>query len=81
MNLYQGTRQLVHIDAYRLGSPDAWEELMVEDFLHSPWCIAIEWASRLPPIWPGPTWRIILGKYSPSLHRVHLQPAEEDLIP
>lgn len=51
-NLYRGDRLLAHVDAYRLSTPGAWDALMIEDFLQSPWCLAIEWpehvADRLP---------------------------------
>jgi tRNA threonylcarbamoyladenosine biosynthesis protein TsaE len=46
--LHQGPiRMLAHMDAYRLGSPDEAQELMLEEFLVSPWCLAIEWPDRL----------------------------------
>lgn len=53
-NLYNGTRQLAHMDAYRLeASPGIWDELMLEELLAPPFCLAIEWPSKLPFIpWP-----------------------------
>jgi tRNA threonylcarbamoyladenosine biosynthesis protein TsaE len=46
--LHQGPqRMLAHLDAYRLGSPEEAEALMIEEFLVSPWCLAIEWPERL----------------------------------
>jgi len=53
-NLYQGDRQLAHMDAYRLEeSPEIWEELMLEELIFAPFCLAIEWPSKLPFIpWP-----------------------------
>ncbi|MDQ8200433.1 tRNA (adenosine(37)-N6)-threonylcarbamoyltransferase complex ATPase subunit type 1 TsaE [Pelagicoccus enzymogenes] len=53
-NLYQGTRQLAHMDAYRLEkSPEIWDELMLEELIFPPFCLAIEWPSKLPFIpWP-----------------------------
>ncbi|MCH6257272.1 tRNA (adenosine(37)-N6)-threonylcarbamoyltransferase complex ATPase subunit type 1 TsaE [Puniceicoccaceae bacterium K14] len=45
---YSGDRNLVHMDAYRLEpSIDIFDELMLEDFLVSPFCLAIEWPSKL----------------------------------
>lgn len=75
MNLYQGQRQLVHIDAYRLESPDAWDDLMVEDFLTSPWCLAIEWANRIPNAWSGPTWNLHFERLPTGKHRLTLSGA------
>jgi tRNA threonylcarbamoyladenosine biosynthesis protein TsaE len=46
-------RTLVHLDAYRLTSAAQLDALMLEDFLVSPYCLAIEWpdhvAAWLPP--------------------------------
>ncbi|HZP59280.1 MAG TPA: tRNA (adenosine(37)-N6)-threonylcarbamoyltransferase complex ATPase subunit type 1 TsaE [Opitutaceae bacterium] len=46
-------RTLVHLDAYRLDDPRQIETLMLDDFLTSPWCLAVEWpekiAAWLPP--------------------------------
>lgn len=72
MNLYQGQRQLVHIDAYRLDSPDAWHELMVEDFLSSPWCLAIEWPDHISNAWPGPTWPLHFKRLPNGKHQLTL---------
>lgn len=74
MNIHQGKRQLVHIDAYRLENPDAWEDLMVEDFLQSPWCLAIEWANRLPHYpWPGPTYTLQFERLPTGKHRIYFR--------
>src|SRR5690606_2915225 len=53
-NLYRGERALAHMDAYRLDADTAiWEELMLEDFLQPPFCLAIEWPDNLPGVpWP-----------------------------
>jgi tRNA threonylcarbamoyladenosine biosynthesis protein TsaE len=52
-NIHRGSRLLVHVDAYRLPSADAWDGLMIEDFLAPPWCLVVEWPERvrdrLPP--------------------------------
>jgi tRNA threonylcarbamoyladenosine biosynthesis protein TsaE len=42
-NLHQGSRQLVHVDAYRLNSPSEVEALFIEDFLSPPWLLILEW--------------------------------------
>ena len=54
-NLHRGERLLVHVDAYRLDGPGSWESLMVEDFLISPWCLAVEWPERIGEILPPDT--------------------------
>lgn len=42
------SRILVHLDAYRLENDRQAEALMLEDFLVSPWCLAVEWPERIP---------------------------------
>ncbi len=74
MSIYQGHRQLVHMDAYRLVSAEAWDALMVEDFLQSPWCLAIEWASRIQGAWSGPTWEIQMERDSTGNHKLVFLP-------
>lgn len=54
-NLHRGSRMLVHVDAYRLEGAGSWESLMVEDFLVSPWCLAVEWPERIAEILPTDT--------------------------
>ena len=47
-NLHRGKdRMLAHLDAYRLESADEADQLLLEEFLVSPWCLAIEWPERL----------------------------------
>lgn len=53
-SLHRGPeRLLAHLDAYRLESAAQLDALMLEDFLASPYCLAIEWpdniAAWLPP--------------------------------
>jgi tRNA threonylcarbamoyladenosine biosynthesis protein TsaE len=43
MNIYRGSRTLVHVDAYRFEKPADMDALMIEDFLKRPFCLAIEW--------------------------------------
>lgn len=44
--VYNGVRNLVHFDAYRLTDPSQIETLMIEDFLESPYCLAVEWPEK-----------------------------------
>jgi tRNA threonylcarbamoyladenosine biosynthesis protein TsaE len=47
-NLHRGAaRMLAHMDAYRLGSDRDAEDLLLEEFLVSPWCLAVEWPDRV----------------------------------
>jgi tRNA threonylcarbamoyladenosine biosynthesis protein TsaE len=51
--IYKGKRMLVHLDAYRLHGARDMDTLMMEEFMKSPWCLAIEWPENidgwLPP--------------------------------
>ena len=52
-SLGEAGRTLVHLDAYRLNGAAQLDALMLEDFLVTPYCLAIEWpdhiAAWLPP--------------------------------
>jgi tRNA threonylcarbamoyladenosine biosynthesis protein TsaE len=41
------SRTLVHLDAYRLDNARQVEDLLLEDFLTPPWCLAIEWPEKI----------------------------------
>lgn len=45
-SIYQGKRQFIHGDAYRLENPTDFEDLLLEDFLQPPWILALEWPER-----------------------------------
>ena len=45
--IYSGKRQLIHMDAYRLPDHSQIEDLMLEDFMQSPYCLALEWPERV----------------------------------
>ena len=47
------TRTLIHLDACRLDNARQAEDLLLEDFLITPWCLAIEWPERLTHAIPG----------------------------
>jgi tRNA threonylcarbamoyladenosine biosynthesis protein TsaE len=75
-NLHRGQRTLVHLDAYRLDSPDQVEDLLLEDFLVAPYCLAIEWPERIAGWLPAGTFRLALSIEAPGRHRVQLQRGE-----
>lgn len=75
-HLYSGQRQLAHMDAYRLEkSPEIWDELMLEELIFPPFCLAIEWPSKLPYIpWPI-THRLQLQANKDGSRTLQLKPA------
>jgi tRNA threonylcarbamoyladenosine biosynthesis protein TsaE len=47
-SLHPGSRRiLAHLDAYRLGSAAEAEDLLLHEFLESPWCLAVEWPENV----------------------------------
>ncbi|MFW5883743.1 MAG: tRNA (adenosine(37)-N6)-threonylcarbamoyltransferase complex ATPase subunit type 1 TsaE [Verrucomicrobiota bacterium] len=70
--IYNGQRQLVHLDAYRLGSPEEAESLLIEDFLRPPWCLAVEWPERLGDFLPADAWSLSLRILAPGVHQIAL---------
>lgn len=67
-----GKCTLVHLDAYRLEHPDQIEDLMLEDFLTSPWCLAVEWPSKIDAWIPADAWHVELGILPDERHTVRL---------
>ena len=72
--LHRGTdRMLAHLDAYRLGSPAEAEALLLEEFLISPWCLAVEWPDRVPGWIAADAWHLDLGILPDGRHSVRLR--------
>ena len=57
-------RTLVHMDAYRLEKENSLSELMLEDLLIPPWCLAVEWPENLNDALPGPIWHLAITHVS-----------------
>ena len=66
-------RTLVHLDAYRLDNAQQIENLLLEDFLISPWCLAVEWPERIDGFLPPTTWHLDLGIGPDESHTVRLR--------
>lgn len=70
--IYQGERQLVHMDAYRMEKPEDIHGLMLEEFLQSPWCLVIEWPEKVDSHWLKKAWRLQFTILEPGRHRIQL---------
>lgn len=46
--IYRGTRQLVHMDAYRLTHAHELDSLSIDEFLTPPFLIVVEWPEHIP---------------------------------
>lgn len=49
-SIYKGEKQLIHLDAYRLSHEQSIENLMIEDFLCSPFLCVVEWPDNIPEL-------------------------------
>ena len=64
-SIHRGSRQLIHIDGYRLESGNDSDELLIEEFLLPPWLIVVEWPDRGLAHWMRPhVWTLRLEKES-----------------
>ncbi len=73
-NIYQGTRQLLHCDAFRLNDPGEMETLMIEEFLRSPYCLVVEWPEHAAAFLSEKRWTLQLCCKSEQLRTITLLP-------
>jgi len=72
--LYKGNaRTLVHMDAYRLENDRQIDALMLEDFLVSPWCLAVEWPEKIAAWIPANALHLDLGITTDQRHTIRLR--------
>jgi tRNA threonylcarbamoyladenosine biosynthesis protein TsaE len=72
--IHQGReRMLAHLDAYRLGSTEEAEDLLLHEFLVSPWCLAVEWPDKLPGWIPVDAWHLDLDIEADGRHSIRLR--------
>lgn len=77
--IYDGTggngaaRRLVHMDAYRLASAEALDALMLDEFLVSPWILAIEWPEQISAALPPEAIHIDFEIVSAGTHRFRVR--------
>ena len=73
-SVYQGAKtKLVHLDAYRLETGHQLESLLLEEFLTSPWCLAVEWPEKTGAWLPATAWHVTLSIVDGDRHRVVLR--------
>jgi len=71
--LHRGSRTLVHLDAYRLNHANQLDSLMLEDFLLSPYCLAVEWPEHVASWLPPDTLHLDLGIAPDARHTLRLR--------
>ena len=64
---------LIHLDAYRLESEKQIDALLLEEFLVSPWCLAVEWPEKIGAWLPKDAWHLSLSIVDGDKHRVELR--------
>lgn len=70
-SVYRGARTLVHLDAFRLDDGARVDELLIEDFLQPPYCLVVEWPSRIAGWMPKIARTLVLSIIEPGVHRIH----------
>jgi len=71
--LHPGRRLLIHLDAYRIEAPAQMDALMLEEYMCSPYCLAVEWPSKIAGWLPPDAWRIELGSTAQGDHTLRLK--------
>ena len=71
--LHHGRFTLVHLDAYRLERAAQLDALMLEDFLVTPYCLAIEWPDNISAWLPPDTRHLDLGLAPDERHTLRLR--------
>ena len=61
---------LIHLDAYRLDNTRQIEDLLLEDFLTTPWCLAVEWPEKIADWIPADALHLDLGITPDERHTV-----------
>lgn len=71
--LHRGPTALLHLDAYRLESSQQVDDLLLADFLVSPWCMAVEWPEKIAGWLPANTLHLDLGILPDERHTIRLR--------
>lgn len=73
LTLHRGRTNLLHLDAYRLETAQQVEDLLLADFMISPWCMAVEWPEKIADWLPANTRHLDLGITADEKHTVQLR--------
>jgi tRNA threonylcarbamoyladenosine biosynthesis protein TsaE len=64
---------LLHLDAYRLENAHQADDLLLEEFLVTPWCLAIEWPEKIAGWIPPSALHFEFGISSDQRHTIRLK--------
>ena len=73
LNVYQGDRQIFHVDAYRLNRPEGFDDLLIWDLARSPWNLLVEWPERVAGRLPRDHWTMMATLLPEGGHRFTLR--------
>ena len=71
--LHRGRTNLLHLDAYRLETARQVEDLLLADFMISPWCLAVEWPEKIADWLPAGALHLELGIAADERHTLKLR--------
>lgn len=73
-SVYQGTtKKLIHLDAYRLEKEAQVESLLLDEFLVTPYVLAVEWPEKTGAWLPKESWHLTLSIVEGDKHRLVLR--------
>jgi len=67
------SHSLIHLDAYRLENDRQIDSLLLEEFLVTPYCLAVEWPEKIASWLPANTWHLVLSIDDGDRHRLLLK--------
>jgi tRNA threonylcarbamoyladenosine biosynthesis protein TsaE len=70
--VHRGRTNLLHLDAYRLETAQQVDDLLLTDFMISPWCLAVEWPEKIADWLPPGTLHLELGIAADERHTLRL---------
>lgn len=73
LSVYQGYRNLLHLDAFRLENESQAEALMLEEWLNPPWCLVVEWPQNLGGMLPLNSWSLYVDILPKGCRRMLLR--------
>jgi len=73
LTIYQGQRQLLHVDAYRLTQPSQWDSLLIDELCQSPWNLLIEWPENVRGKEPKGAWTLTIENAEPDARQLTLK--------
>jgi tRNA threonylcarbamoyladenosine biosynthesis protein TsaE len=73
LTIYEGRRQLLHVDAYRLTQPSQWDSLLIDELYQSPWNLLIEWPENVRGKEPKGAWTLKIENADNEARRLTLK--------